>query len=294
MQLQLNAHAKINLTLDVVGKCADGYHELESVMQTLSVYDTLTVTVTQTGGENEINIICDRQEELCREEENICFRACAAFLKEFGINGQKIDIEIVKRIPIAAGLGGGSSDGAATIKALDILFATNAGDDRLQRLAATIGADVPFFIRGGTQLAKGIGDVLEPLQTPKIGYVVLAKPAMSLLSGNVYALFDSLDPEGSGNPMTQAFLCAADSEKAKYTNNMLTRAVTSLKGTGAIEALEKKMLDYGAVCAHMSGSGPTVYGIFTDYARAVVAASLIKQEMTDIKYCDVCDMYNTK
>ena len=293
MQFKANAYAKINLTLDVLGKRADGYHEIESVMQTVDLYDTLTVTAEKSDG-GRINIFCDKQDQLCREEENICYRACNEFLTVNGITGYTVDIEISKRIPIAAGLGGGSSDGAETLKALNSIFSVGATAEMLQSMAARVGADVPFFIRGGTQLAGGIGDILTPIPAPNIGCMVVAKPALSLFSGNVYSLFDSLSPELTEPVMSPDFLTAADGGRpvAPYTNNMLFRAVSAQPGAEAIEALRRFLLDCGADCANMTGSGPTVYGIFSDYARACVTAEMIRKEIPGTEFCRVCNIHN--
>ena len=159
MRISIAAHAKINLTLDVVGKLPNGYHELCMVMQSVSLHDMLSL---ETGTDAGIALRCNVKEIPC-DEHNLVYKAIRAFYEASGIPESGVSVAIEKRIPVMAGLAGGSTDAAAVIRALDFVHNTRFSEAELQKIGLTVGADVPFCISGGTMLARGVGEVLSPL-----------------------------------------------------------------------------------------------------------------------------------
>ena len=182
------AYAKVNLTLAVGEKRPDGYHEVVSVMQRVSLCDTLTAEQTREG----ITLTCS-DPALPSGEENLAHRAASLFFRETGIAGGAA-LTLEKRIPSQAGLGGGSSDAASALLALRKLYASALPDTELETMAAALGSDVPFFIRGGTQLATGRGEVLSPLPPLTDGWFVIVKPTESFSTPAMYRRLDNLPP----------------------------------------------------------------------------------------------------
>lgn len=178
--ITLTAPAKINLFLEVLGKRPDGYHELETVMQAVDLVDTLTLEVTDQG----IELTCTEPDIPC-DENNLAWKAVRVFQKETGIKGGA-RIHLVKRIPIAAGLGGGSSDAAAVLKGLNTLWNTQLSGTRLMDMAAQLGSDVPFFIKGGTALCKGRGEIVTPLEVRRRFSYVILYPDIKISTASVY------------------------------------------------------------------------------------------------------------
>lgn len=286
--MTVNAYAKINLTLDVLNKRDDGYHEISSIMQTVSLHDVLSFKIEERTDEENIIDITSNNKTLPTDCKNLCYKACVLFFEEFGICGKTVYINIEKNIPIAAGLGGGSSDCAETLKALNKLFGTNASSESLRHIAVKLGADVPFFIEGGCMKAEGIGDELTSVNNVKDHVIVLAKPMEALLSGAVYKDFDELFEEDESlfpKPSTEAFL----SEKNRYPfiSNML--APVSEKKAESITVLKKELLSLGAKASEMTGSGPTVFAVFDSEEEAESAVESLKTRIAT----SFCGSYKT-
>ena len=188
MKVEVKAYAKINLLLDICAKRTDGYHDLFMIMQSVSIYDTVTVERIK-GGMTVIS--CDN-EAIPTGEQNIAYKAAQAFFEALRIRkpSRGIKISIVKRIPHAAGLAGGSADAAAVLSALNILYNKNISTDELCRIGAKIGADVPFCITGGTLLAQGIGEVLSKVKPLRQCSIVLIKPDFGVNTGAAFSQFD--------------------------------------------------------------------------------------------------------
>ncbi|MBE6897020.1 MAG: 4-(cytidine 5'-diphospho)-2-C-methyl-D-erythritol kinase [Ruminococcaceae bacterium] len=286
--MKVNAYAKINLTLDVLNKREDGYHEISSVMQTISLCDVLSFNIEdRKDNENEI-IITSNDNDLPTDSKNLCHKACTLFFEEFGICGKTVNIHIEKNIPIAAGLGGGSSDCAETLKALNKMLKTNAENERLRQIAVKIGADVPFFIEGGCCKATGIGDVLTPVKKVSDHFIILAKPTEALLSGAVYKDFDELYEKDASlfpKPSTEHFL--TESNRLKFISNMLTPV--SEKKARSISILKKALSELGAKAAEMTGSGPTVFAVFDREQEAKNAVESLKKRIAT----SFCGIYKT-
>ena len=274
--MKIKAYAKINITLDIPKIREDGYHELCSVFQTVSLHDELEIQSSESD-KNEIVLTCDTPNVPC-DERNLCWKAVAVFTEKYGIKNKKISINLKKNIPSGAGLGGGSSDCAETLKALNKLFEINASDKELENIGIKLGADVPFFIKGGTRLAEGIGENLTELKLPypEISLVIL-KPEAELPTVNIYKIFDNLPKESLPEASTEKFLAEiskGDINSFKLITNMLEPAAKTL--CPEIEEVERFLLEKGAVSSMMTGSGSAVFGIFTNVNKAAEALEAAK------------------
>ncbi|MBQ7014800.1 MAG: 4-(cytidine 5'-diphospho)-2-C-methyl-D-erythritol kinase [Clostridia bacterium] len=274
--MKIKAYAKINITLDIPKIREDGYHELCSVFQTVSLHDELEIQISESD-KNEIELTCDASNVPC-DERNLCWKAAASFTEKYGIKNKKISIELKKNIPSGAGLGGGSSDCAETLKALNKLLEVNASNEELEKIGVKLGADVPFFIKGGTQLAEGIGEKLTELKLPyPETSLVILKPEAELPTVNIYKIFDNLPKESLPEASTEKFLAEiskGDINSFKLITNMLEPAAKTL--CPEIEEVEKLLLEKGAVSSMMTGSGSAVFGIFTNVNKAAEALEAAK------------------
>ena len=266
----LNAKAKINLYLDVTGKRADGYHLLETVMHTVSLCDTVTLTKT---GRSGIEISCSDPLIPCNEK-NIAYKCAAAFFDKTGISIGGVSIDIIKRIPSQAGMGGGSADGAAVLAGLDRLFETGLSESELISIGAKIGADIPFCIKGGCGYCTGIGEIIEPL--PAIcGYVLIGKGQAGISTAEAFGKIDSL---GSGIGITGIKKIFGNvsslTDIAPFCRNIFDD-VTSLE---EVTDIKKIMTENGAVCSAMTGSGSAVFGLFESENIAAKAQEVLKQK----------------
>ncbi len=268
--LVLNAKAKINLYLDVTGKRADGYHLLETVMHTVSLCDTVTLKKTDRSG---IEISCSDPLIPCNEK-NIAYKCAAAFFDKTGISSGGVSIDIIKRIPSQAGMGGGSADGAAVLTGLDRLFETGLSEGELISIGARIGADIPFCIKGGCGYCTGIGEIIEPL--PAIcGCVLIGKGKAGISTAEAFGKIDSL---GSGigiSGIKQIFGNVSSlTDIAPFCRNIFDD-VTSLE---EVTNIKRIMTENGAVCSAMTGSGSAVFGLFESENVAVKAQKVLKQK----------------
>ena len=250
-ELTLKAPAKINLCLAVLGKRTDGYHEVEMLMQMVGLFDEVHVSRTGTG----ISVECDAP-GVPSGEKNIAYRAAAEMLKlSGGAHGLKIGI--TKRIPVAAGLGGGSSDAAAVLAAADRLFGLGLGPDRLSGIGARLGMDVPFFFHGPTAVARGRGEVLTPLPPlPKLR-LLLVNPGFETSTSWVYNNLRLGLTKKAGCNKIHRLTIRNIAENLRNDLETVTQAAHPV-----IAEIKHELLASGAQGALMSGSGPTVYGIF--------------------------------
>ena len=267
----LKGRAKINLTLDVVGKRENGYHDLEMIMQTVNLYDTIYIRKTKVSG---IRLKANYS-WLPTNEKNIAYRAAQLFFEESGIDGG-VAIEITKRIPVAAGLAGGSTDAAATLIGLNRLYETNYSREKLMEMGLKLGADVPFCIARGTMLAEGIGEELTPLTPMPHTHVVLVKPPISVSTAVVYK---SLNLNCiKKHPETKTVIEALEEGNvqkiADHMSNVLEEVTIAMHPE--IEQLKKDFMKQGAIGAMMSGSGSTVFGLFNTREAASRAAKYFK------------------
>ncbi len=277
-RMKLRCNAKINLSLDVTGKREDGYHTLESIFQSVSVYDVLTVTVQAGRG---ISLRCNVS-GLPRDERNLAYRAAQEMLKVSGKECHVL-IDLYKHIPSGAGMGGGSADAAGVIYALNELLGCGYPNEKLREIGITLGADVPFLSMGGTALAEGIGEILTPLPPlPELPLVIL-KGKQGISTPKAYAAIDALnDPL---HPDTQRMLRAIRENDpallAECCGNTFEAAVSLADVKRAKEAL----LADGAECAVMTGSGSAVFGIFSDLQKAKACAVKRRAEFAFAQSC---------
>lgn len=264
--MKIRAYAKINLILDITGVLENGYHSLYSVMQSVSLYDEINVTRNDSG---KITIIC-REEGVPEDERNIAYKAAVRFFDYCKINDRGISVEIKKNIPHAAGLAGGSADGAAVIKALCSLYNKDLGYPELVKIAKKIGADVPFCLFGGTALAQNIGDVLSFLPDMPDCYIVISKPCEQVKTEGAYAAYDEMEGKIrhlDKNGMLQAVLSENLDKIADKCSNVFEQFVEVCDRA----YIKSVMRESGAKAACMSGSGPSVFGIFDSLCSAQCA-----------------------
>lgn len=276
-QEQRKAKAKINLSLDVKGRREDGYHLVTMVMQTIDLWDDVTVSV----GPGKGIFLDPGLSYLPADRRNIAWKAAETFLEKAGISGSRIDIRVIKRIPVAAGLAGGSADGAAVLLALQQLFGAPLTAEALFDAALSLGADVPYCMRGGTMLAQGIGEVLSPLPPMPPCFVVLCKPPFAVSTPEVYRRLDKR--RITRRPDTRG-LCGA--LKAGDYNGVVHRLYNVLEDVTAgmhdeVESIKSALLDLQADGAVMSGSGPSVFGLFRDETRARLAYERLASRYAD-------------
>lgn len=266
----VKANAKINLTLDILNKRADGYHEVAMVMQAVGLFDTIHLTQAAAG----IALRLDTR-ELPTDEKNLAFRAARVFLDAYHIS-DGVRIEIEKRIPIAAGLAGGSTDAAGVLRGLNALFAVGATADDLAALGARLGSDVPFCVYGGTMAAAGRGEILTLLPTVTKAWAVLAKPPVTVSTAWAYGTFDREKPPRA--PQTAAMIDAVksgDLERiAAVLSNDLERVTQ--KEYPVIGEYKRILRENGALNSLMTGSGPTVYALAKTEREAERAAEAIR------------------
>ena len=270
----LKGRAKINLTLDVVGKRENGYHDLQMIMQTINLYDTIFIRKTKTQG---IRLKANHS-WLPTNEKNIAYRAAQLFFEESGIEEYGVSIEITKRIPVAAGLAGGSTDAAATLVGLNRLYETFYKKEKLMEMGLKLGADVPFCIARGTMLAEGIGEVLTPLRPVPSIHVVLVKPPISVSTATVYKSLDlgNIKFHPDTPKVIQAIEHQNIKEIAANMVNVLEEVTVPMHPV--ISELKEELVMQGAMGAMMSGSGSTIFGLFDSKEKANKAAQYFKVE----------------
>lgn len=265
-EIILEAPAKINLTLDVIGKRADGYHELETVMHQINLVDIIRLKPCRQG----ITIHTDSP-DIPSGADNLAYRGAHLILKQYpGAGG--VEIFIDKNIPVGAGLAGGSTDAAAVMLGLNRLYNLGLDNQTLLEQGAAIGSDVPFCMAGGTALARGRGEILTPVPQGCVLNMVLVKPGFQLSTAAVYGALDLSNTQL--RPNTAAFLEAWEKcdiiSIACHLGNVLE--TVSIKKHPALDIIRQEMLDQGALGAVMSGSGPTMVGIFADGKKAASAS----------------------
>ncbi len=272
-QVFCKAYAKINLGLDVLRRREDGYHELKMIMQTVDICDDLLFVRTDEPG---IVLRTDR-EELPAAGDNLICRAAELLLRERGIR-DGVSVTLTKRIPIAAGMAGGSADAAATMHGLNELFGMGYSLEELQELGVKLGADIPYCLAGGTMLSEGIGEILTPLPAPPDCTLVVAKPDINVSTAFVYGNLhaDRLtyhpDIDGMAEALREGNLQGITDRMGNVLETVTAREYP------VIEQIKELLRRRGAQNALMSGSGPSVFGIFTQRAQAEAAARAVADE----------------
>lgn len=267
------AYAKINLGLDVLRRRSDGYHEVKMIMQTVDICDDLIFEKREEPG---IGFRIEGS-DLPADENNLVYRAAALLMEKQQIR-EGVSITLQKRIPIAAGMAGGSADAAAALRGLNELFEMGYSVEELKELGVTLGADIPYCIQGGTMLSEGIGEILTPLSEPPTCHLVIAKPDIDVSTAFVYGRLqaDSLSFHPDIDGMAAA-LAAGDLKGITDRMGNVLETVT-VREYSVIDRLKRVMRELGAENALMSGSGPTVFGIYTEKEKAEKAAAAIRKE----------------
>lgn len=272
-KITLAAHGKINLGLDVVRRLENGYHEVRMVMQSVELADTVTLRRLP---EDRILVRTDRRGLPCNEK-NLAFKA-AGLMKEIYSLGDGVEIFLEKRIPVAAGMAGGSADCAAVLKGMNILFGLGLSLEELQREGVKLGADVPYCLSGGCALSEGIGEKLTVLKAPPACVLLLAKPDISVSTKYVYENLKLKELEH--HPDIDGIVRSIEAGNLEGLCAKLENVLESVTGREypVIGEIEREMEEAGALRAIMSGSGPTVFGIFREREAAKKAMKGIREK----------------
>ncbi len=255
--MKVRANCKINLALNVEGLLPNGYHSVKMIMQEISLYDEISLNFGQTG----VSLSCSNS-VIPTNNENIACRAAELFYEETGIKGG-VHIHIDKHIPIEAGIGGGSADGAAVLKAMNEYYSSDLPKEKLIELAARLGADVPFFIIGKTALCCGIGEIMTPVDSKIKADVLIVKPPVGISTPWAYKRLDEMGFTAVDVDRVRLALEAGDmNELCSSIGNVFEE--TAVEAAPEIFEIKNNLLSYGARCSMMSGSGTAVFGIFED------------------------------
>ena len=271
--IQMKAFAKVNLGLDVIRRREDGYHEVKMIMQTLRLFDRVTLEkCDQDGITLETNLPF-----LPVNEQNIAYRAAKMLMDEFQIQGG-LHIKIDKQIPVAAGMAGGSTDGAAVLYGLNKIYSLGLTKQQLMERGVRLGADVPYCIMRGTVLSEGIGEVLTPISPMPECFILVAKPPISVSTKHVYQnlKLDQIEKHPDIDGMIEALKEQNLEGIASRMENVL-ETVTGPEHP-EIAQIKDQMMEAGALNAMMSGSGPTVFGIFNDKEQGLKAKEYVREK----------------
>jgi 4-diphosphocytidyl-2-C-methyl-D-erythritol kinase len=271
-QITIAAPAKINLSLDITGKLENGYHALDTIMQTISIEDK--ITLAKTG--RQISVLCDHP-QVPQGNGNICHKAAEAFFEKTALEGSVI-ITIDKNIPVAAGLAGGSSDAAAVIKGLNLLYGTGLTQREMCEIGLKCGADVPYCIVAGTCRAKGIGEKLTKLPSFAGVYIVLVVPDFFVSTAWAYKNYDLNKTDEK--PRTEELISYIRGRDIKNTAERMANVLESVtaKKHPEIQEIKNDIKKSGACGSVMSGSGPSVFGLFENEEKARIAFSVIREK----------------
>ena len=270
------AAAKINLAIDVLRKRPDGYHDVSMIMQSVALYDTITVRALK--GEIRITANTDK---IPTDRGNIVYKAAEYLKMKYNVK-EGVQINIEKTIPVAAGLAGGSADAALTLKLLNKGWDLRLSKSEILEAGKKLGSDVPFCIQGGTALAEGLGEKLTPLSGVPDCLILLAKPAVSISTKEVYEGLRLEDIKEKPDIKDMIRCIDASDLKGIAANMRNVLETVTIKKCPQIEELKEKLVEYGALGSMMSGSGPTVFGIFKDSASAYNAHDHIKHMVNEI------------
>ena len=277
-RIQIDAPSKVNLSLDIVGKLPNGYHEMDMVMQTVSLCDTIFLQLQ--SGSGQIQMSCrfepDNGNALSCGEDNIAVRCARAFFRESGcpLQGHDLSIQLVKRIPMMAGLGGGSADGAAVLSGLNLLTGANLPLEALEKIALPCGADIPFCLRGGTLRARGIGEQFSPRPPMPDCPILIIKPRFGISTGAAFARCDSQPyRHAEVEKMIQALQTGSVAQIAGALQNVFEELCSEEEGR-QLAAARELLQQHRAAGVLLSGSGSALFGLFEeeDAARAALHA----------------------
>ncbi|MEA4965022.1 MAG: 4-(cytidine 5'-diphospho)-2-C-methyl-D-erythritol kinase [Oscillospiraceae bacterium] len=272
--LYASAYAKLNLYLNVVGKRDDGYHNIESVMQAVTLRDDMEIQL----GTKQPWLIDSDQDDVPKNEENLCWKAAERFFAATGEDPDGLTVHILKRIPMGAGLAGGSTDAAALLRALDVHYGKPLSLDALCKLGSEIGSDVPFCVLGGTAIAEERGQILLPIIHEPQAFYVICKPETSL---STKEMFDLLDARGIPEaPGTRKLVNGMRNQNVSQIAANLYNVFETLAEERAPEIgkLRQQLCQYGALNARMTGSGTAVFGVFAEFEAAAAACEKLHKK----------------
>ena len=269
--ITLDVPCKINLSLDIVGKLPNGYHQMDMIMQSVSLYDTLSLSLEE--GEGNISMTCQLENSkavLACDESNIAVKCARAFLEHTGktLDGRNLHIHLVKRIPMQAGLGGGSADGAAVLCGLNRLMKTNLSCEQLEHIGVGVGADIPFCIRGGTLRAQGIGEEFSPVPHMPELPLIIVKPNFGISTGKAFGRCDSQTYQHADVPAMMLALQEQNIKKIAGALSNVFEELCSPEEQKKLLQVHKLLAEEGACGSLLSGSGSAVFGIFDDEMKA--------------------------
>lgn len=276
-KVEEKAYAKINLVLNIGDLRPDGYHDIQTIMQSLELHDD--VTVEQTGGTG-ITVTAS-VDTIPTDESNLAVKAVKAFAAKTGVPADGLSIHIEKRIPVAAGLGGGSSDAAATLRALNVLYETNLSVDELAEIGIEVGSDVPFCVHGGCAYVEGKGDMVVPTTPMPQCIIVIGKPDLAISTEKMYQRFDQAElPQRADH--TPEIMLGLRWENLKAVAESVGNAfeqVLMKNERNTVDMMKEVMNQFGTLGTAMTGSGPAVFGIFDNELYARVASETLRQRL---------------
>ncbi len=274
--MKLKAYAKVNISLDIVGKREDNYHLLSMIMQNIDLYDEIDLVEQKEG----ITISCNKS-YVPTDERNLAYKAAMLFRNHFNIE-KGVNIKINKNIPVSAGLAGGSTDAAAVLVGMNKIFNTNASEEELMELGLKLGADIPYCIHGGTALCEGIGERITPIKPFKDKILVLVKPAFGVSTKEVYKAFDL--NKVKAHPKTEELIKAIERNDLDYVARNMKNLLenVTLRKHRVLIRIKEEMNALGAINSMMSGSGPTVFAFFDDMLKAQKCFEKMKSKYNDV------------
>ena len=283
-EIELKAHGKINLSLDVLGRRDDGYHEVKMIMHTVGLYDSIYIRREREKG---IRMECNLS-SLPTNEENLMVKAARSILDEFSIE-EGLSLRLTKRLPVAAGMAGGSADAAAVFHGINQLFHLNLSTEELEKRAVKFGADIPFCLHKGCYLSEGIGEKLKKLPSLPPCTIILVKPAFSLSTKLIYENLHLENLKETEHPDVDKMVTELEGgsleEICKLGGNLLEKVSISLRPE--IQAIKDFLIKEGALLSLMSGSGPTVFGIFPEEEKE--KAEMILQRLRSGEHKDLIE-----
>lgn len=279
MSIKIFAPAKINLFLEILNLRNDGYHNVNMVMQSVNLCDELTISKSF---DDKIKVTCDKKLD-CSEKENIVYKLTKKFFEHTGIKNPGVHIDIKKVIPEKAGLAGGSSDGAATLIGLNEMFGTNLATEKLCSIAEKVGSDIPFCIVGGSALATGIGTEISKIDSNLNFWTVIVKPPVDVSTKEAYESIDKFKDSDLKNP-AKLLDTLKQSDLKSLCENLFNRFEKNIQEK-EIEKIKKLLLANGSLGACMSGSGPSVYGIFESFESAKLCEKVMKKYYKNVFVC---------
>ncbi|MBQ2952127.1 MAG: 4-(cytidine 5'-diphospho)-2-C-methyl-D-erythritol kinase [Clostridia bacterium] len=280
--MRIEARAKINWTLDITGQRADGYHLMDMLMQSVTLHDVITLTPA-----NEITLTCGGEPLLPADAHHLALRAALA-LRDYTGCRKGAAIHVEKRIPVGAGMGGGSADAAAVLAGLNLIWDTGLDQEELEALGLTLGADVPFCLRGGLTRTTGVGEIMENLPCGRCYPLVVTQPCEGLSTREIFAAYhQEKAPVRPDNEAAAIALADGDAPALATAMANVMQPVSTLRRPEIAQAIAM-LKENGAFCAQMTGSGSAVIGAFTDAAAADAACAALRARWPRVWRCESC------